>query len=90
MSPLQYQKQIRLREARKLMLLRSLDAASVARRVAARARRSSAASIAACSAPRPAGCGAHALKAVPGRTGKRSACSGPRNPGDTNKMEAWP
>ena len=33
MSPLQYQKQIRLQEARKLMLLEALDAASVARRV---------------------------------------------------------
>ncbi len=33
MSPLQYQKQIRLQEARKLMLLESIDAATVARRV---------------------------------------------------------
>ena len=33
MSPLQYQKQLRLQEARKMMLTEALDAATVARRV---------------------------------------------------------
>ncbi|MBL8451966.1 MAG: helix-turn-helix transcriptional regulator, partial [Zoogloea sp.] len=33
MSPLQYQKQLRLQEARKIMLTEAVDAATVARRV---------------------------------------------------------
>jgi AraC-like DNA-binding protein len=54
MSPLQYQKRLRLQEARRLMLREGLDAARQVTGSATRARRSLAASTGVCSAPRRA------------------------------------
>jgi AraC-like DNA-binding protein len=51
-SPLQYQKQLRLQEARQLMLNENLDAGGAGGRVGTRARRNSVASTVACSARR--------------------------------------
>lgn len=51
-SPLQYQKTLRLQEARRLMLTATLDAGAAAAASAIRARHSSAASTAASSGPR--------------------------------------
>ena len=51
-SPLQYQKQLRLQEARQLMLNENLDAGSAGGRVGTKARRNSVASTVACSARR--------------------------------------
>jgi len=53
MSPLQYQKQLRLQSARSLMLNNGLDAASAAFEVATRAPHNSAANTAVSSACRP-------------------------------------
>jgi AraC-like DNA-binding protein len=52
MSPLQYQKQLRLQEARRLMLAEGLEASAAGYRVGMKARRSSAASTAVCLARR--------------------------------------
>ena len=54
MSPLQFQKRIRLQEARRRLLSQEVDAARVSSEVATKARRSSAASTVECSARHPA------------------------------------